>query len=205
MRNASQRFAGCWGAAMGSEDTGHAPRSPSHSATWLNCPGSVEAEKPFPDETSEFALEGTAAHMLAEKYLRQGAYPGTYVGSKMHLDEVDRDWVVDEDMDRFVQQYVDYVRRLPGKALVERRVSMEHVVPGCWGTADALILHDKLLTVVDLKYGRGVRVFAKDNTQMMLYALGAVAEFGFLYEIERCRLVIVQPRLGHIDEWEVAV
>lgn len=77
-------------------------------------------------------------------------------------------------------------------------------VPGGFGTADAIVLNDGLVTVIDLKYGRGVRVDAEDNPQAMLYALGALSEFDFIYECKRFKLAIVQPRLDHISEWEIS-
>lgn len=177
----------------------HAKLSPSHSSTWLHCPAALAAEADFPEETSEFAREGTIAHELAEKYLRTGNIAGTYIGASIDGE------VITEEMDTHIQMYVDYVRDLPGRLLVERRVSMDHIVPECYGTADAIIVNDSLLTVIDLKYGKGVKVDSPNNSQLMLYGLGAVAEFDYLYDIERVKLVIVQPRLYHISEWTVDV
>jgi hypothetical protein len=61
------------------------------------------------------------------------------------------------------------------------------------------------LIVVDLKYGRGVRVDATENEQLQLYALGALESFGLAYEFERVRHVIVQPRLDAVSEWGCTV
>ena len=72
-----------------------------------------------------------------------------------------------------------------------------------FGTSDAIVIHeggDKgIVSVVDLKFGTGVRVDAKDNSQAMLYALGVLNEHGG----DLFKLVIVQPRLQHISEWEI--
>lgn len=59
-----------------------------------------------------------------------------------------------------------------------------------------------LLHVVDFKTGKGVYVDANHNSQMMLYALGGLAAYGFIYEIETVRMSIVQPRLDNISTFE---
>lgn len=72
------------------------------------------------------------------------------------------------------------------------------------GTADALILRPGHAHVVDLKYGRGVQVNAFENEQLMLYALGVLNDYDYLYDFQSFTLHIVQPRLDHIDTWTVS-
>jgi hypothetical protein len=88
--------------------------------------------------------------------------------------------------------------------LIEQRVDFSEFVgvPGSTGTADAIVLAGKVLQVHDLKFGRGVRVDAERNEQLMLYALGALSMLDLLGEIERVVMVIHQPRLDHVSEWE---
>jgi hypothetical protein len=143
-------------------------------------------EKDYPDTTSPFAEEGTKAHDLAEVHLRAGTDPAT------------------DEMGSFVQIYLDYVRNLPGTLLVEQRVDFSEWVPDAFGTADAIVMNGTHLHVVDLKYGRGVRVDAEDNPQALCYALGALTEYGFLYDFETVSVAIVQPRLDHISEWQIS-
>jgi len=71
-----------------------------------------------------------------------------------------------------------------------------------FGTADCILLSGNTLHVIDLKYGKGVPVSAEENPQMMLYALGAYQAYSFLYDIQSIHLVIIQPRLDSISEWE---
>ena len=78
-------------------------------------------------------------------------------------------------------------------------------VPKGFGTADAIVLNGDTLNVVDLKYGMGVQVYAEDNPQGMLYALGAYAEVNHITEIKNVVITIVQPRLDHISEWSISV
>lgn len=78
---------------------------------------------------------------------------------------------------------------------IEQRLDFSEWVPDGFGTGDFVIIADGTMEVCDLKYGKGVPVSANNNKQMMLYALGAIAEFNFLYDIQKVRMTIIQPRL----------
>ena len=175
--------------------TAHAKLSASGAHRWMACPGSVAAEEGFPDNTSSFAEEGTAAHNLMEEAF----------GSGMPCSALSND----ADMIEHVQTYVDYVNNLigPGDSVfIERRVNFSEWVPEGFGTADTIILkRSNTLHIVDLKYGKGVPVYAENNPQAMLYALGAYAEFVFFSDFKTVHISIVQPRLDSISEWEVSV
>ncbi len=114
-----------------------------------------------------------------------------------------------------VNKYVDYCRPIIDAAElveVESRVNLTRVLhPGVelngeplqtFGTADLVaVMPDGMLIVGDLKTGRH-KVLAKENKQMMLYALGLLRKLKRLYDITAVRLVIFQPYAGGADEWD---
>ena len=174
----------------------HALLSPSGCSTWFTCPASVILQKDILDIESEYASQGTLAHTIAAEYLINGK--ASTVGD---LTEEDCIHILD---------YTDKIKELSqgGTLLVEQRVPLSHITeePGAEGTADAIIIPNdgKTLEVSDLKFGMGVKVYAKRNKQLMLYALGAIEKFFVLGDFENVILRIHQPRLNHFDEWEVS-
>lgn len=179
----------------------HAKLSPSSAHRWLQCPGSVALEATCPDDSSDFADEGTAAHELAAMALVDGLDAADYRGESIQVNG--KGWEVTDDMAGHVQKYLDYVRSIDGELMVEQRLSIEAITSeaGAKGTSDAVILAGNELVIVDLKYGRGVKVDAENNEQLQIYALAALNEFEFLGDFHTARVVIVQPRLDHISEW----
>lgn len=171
----------------------------------MRCPGSVVLEASSADNSSKFADEGTAAHELAAMALDNGNDAAAYLGRVIKVGE--RQFTVDDEMAGHVQTYIDTVRAFAEPSemqiLVEQRVeySDQIGVPESFGTSDAVVLAGEELQVHDLKYGKGVKVDAEENEQLMLYALGALNEFGMVADFERVRMVIHQPRLNHVSEW----
>lgn len=175
----------------------HAILSASSSSRWLVCPPSARINAELPETTSIYAEEGTKAHALAEKTLK-----GYLAGGPA---EVQSD---NEEMKEAVQRYVDVcIEKInAAKAAspdavvhVEFRLDFSTYVPDGFGTGDMVIVSDKSLEICDLKYGKGVPVSAEGNTQMRLYALGAVEEFGMLYAFDTVHMTIIQPRLDSVS------
>lgn len=183
----------------------HALLSASTAHRWIHCTPAPYLEAQHPDTPSAAAAEGTVAHELAEHKLRG------LLDEPTTRPESD---FIDEEMEDYTDAYADHVmaelahaRQASPAAFValEQRVDFSHIVPDGFGTADALIIGDGTITVVDLKYGKGVRVDAAENPQMRLYALGALAQYGMIYQIEQVRTVIFQPRIGNISVEEIDV
>lgn len=185
--------------------TKHAVLSASSSHRWLNCNPSARLEQEFEDRTSEAAEEGTAAHALAEHKLRKALK----MRSKKPVSAYDCD-----EMDEYTDDYVAFVleqfeqaKQLcqDPKILIEQKLDFSCYVPDGFGTGDCLIVADKLLHIIDFKYGQGVLVEAEENPQMMLYALGALRIFDHLYDIEEVSMSIFQPRRENVSTWTISV
>ena len=194
------------GVAPTHSDRAHALLSASSAHRWLNCTPAPHLEAQYPDSESDAAAEGTAAHELAEHKLRNLA--GLEAGPRSASD-----WF-DENMDDYTDSYADHVTAELNRAqqdspaaflAIEQRLDFSHIVPDGFGTGDALIVGDGTMTIIDLKYGKGVEVSAENNSQMRLYALGALNQFGMIYNIQQVRMVIFQPRLNNISVDEVTV
>jgi hypothetical protein len=177
----------------------HATLSASSSARWLTCTASVKACADLPNKSSGFAQEGTRAHEVADRCLRSGDDAINYLGQDIE------GGIVDREMCEHVQTYVDYIRDLGGELYPEQRVDFSNYIPEGFGTSDALVLHPKRkhLDCVDLKFGKGVPVYAENNTQGMLYAVGVINEYGFIYDIDTITIHIVQPRIHNFSEWTI--
>lgn len=183
----------------------HALLSASASKRWLNCTPSARLETQFSDDESPYAAEGTAAHALAEHKLKRALKRR----SKRPVSDYDCD-----EMEECTDDYVSYIMERVQEAelcctdpvvLIEQHLDYSRYVEGGFGTGDCLIVADGILSVVDLKYGKGLLVEADNNPQMMLYALGALELFDVIYDIDRIRMTIYQPRFENISTWEISV
>lgn len=183
----------------------HAILSASSSHRWMNCTPSARLERKFADRETEAAAEGTAAHALCEHKLRRALK----MRSKKPVSKYDCD-----EMDAYTDGYVEFVLEQLAQAklecadplvLIEQRLDFSCWVPEGFGTGDCLIVADKLLHIIDFKYGQGVLVEAEENPQMMLYALGALRLFDSLYDITEVSMSIYQPRRENVSTWTISV
>jgi len=182
----------------------HARFSPSSGKRYLSCPPSLRLEEQFEDEQSPYAAEGTAGHAMAEYLINKHL--------KKRVKRPVSDYYSDELMEA-VEDYTSYGIEVIEKAkqdcdspfvAVELRVSLDHRVEGCFGTADLVVVDSKKVHIIDLKLGKGVMVDAEQNVQLMIYGLGVLDMLECLYDIETVELTIVQPRLEHLSTWEIS-
>lgn len=190
----------------------HAYLSASGASRWLNCPPSVKLEQNFQEEKSEYADEGSFAHQLAELHLE--FYLGLIEKAAYEngLAILKQEPYYSQEMEDHVKTYVDFAiekinvaraRTKDAVILLEQRIDFSPWVPEGFGTGDLIIIADKALEIVDLKYGKGVQVDAVNNPQMRLYGLGALNQFDVLYDIEQIAMTIMQPRLDNTPTEEL--
>lgn len=198
----------------------HAILSASGAKRWMACPPSARLEEKlhdrFGEQSSPFAAEGTKAHSLAElKLLREKGRLGdtdginqfNYDARRKALGDIPKEMDAATDLyaDIIVEKYLSARKVSPdAKLMLEQRLDFSKWVPHGFGTGDAVIVSDAILDVSDLKYGKGVRVDAKENPQARCYGLGAIDAFGDLYGFPTVRNTIIQPRLDHITEEQLS-
>lgn len=201
----------------------HALLPPSGSDRWLECAASPAMEHLVgePDTGSPYARQGTGAHELGSGCLNQRQLSlepvpvADHLGEKINIGDGGEPIEVDAEMVEAIEGYVEYIEAIPATTrYIEQRVDFSHVVPNGFGMTDCVFeTVEKVdgkavptLYVIDLKYGMK-RVDAYENNQGKLYAIGALNSLSMLLErdIERVVIVIYQPRINNISEFEISV
>jgi hypothetical protein len=192
----------------------HSKIGASSSKRWLACPGSIPLSVGIPNRGSQYAMEGTAAHELAEMCLVEELDAQYYVASNhvitVHDNGAEYLFPVTQEMADAVQVYLDFVRQdEPFDTLVEVKFHLKDLHEGLFGTADCVqwFADEAKLRVIDYKHGQGTPVEAEGNPQGMYYALGALTTLRFPARV--VEIVIVQPRCPHgagpIRSWTIGV
>lgn len=183
----------------------HAFLSASASHRWLACPPSAKLCAMEEDQGSPYAQQGTDAHTLCQYLVERS------LGYRVRDPTEDLTWY-DAEMQEAAEGYAAYVMEQVAEAkehcpdplvCIEQRLDFSRWVEDGFGTGDCVIVADDLLQIIDFKYGVGVLVEAADNSQLKCYALGALDTFGDLYDIQRVRLTIYQPRRDNIDTFDL--
>lgn len=186
----------------------HALLSASGAHRWLECTPSALLELQFPQSTSEYAEEGTAAHELCELTARYFLGEVSEMDFENRHDELAKGPYYNAEMQECANDYARFVTEKTKAAQescedafteLEVRVDFSKYVKDGFGTGDCIIVADKVLEIVDFKYGKGVRVEATGNPQMKLYALGALLKYNTLFDIDSVRMTIFQPRLSGVQ------
>jgi len=177
----------------------HSSLGASSCSRWMACPASVSRSEGKENKESAFAAEGTLAHELAEICLL-----GKEVPKEMLISQEDNG----QEMIGHVQVYVDYINDILSKhpdaeCSVEERFHLDWIDKELFGTNDCCVVDPfNKMWVIDFKYGQGINVQAKDNKQLLYYALGAAKES----DVSEVELVIVQPRVDDpIKTWTISM
>ena len=175
----------------------HALLSASGSKRWLSCPPSARLEETYPDKETAVAREGTLAHAIGEFYLK---YYLKHNHTNVTLPKQFRNQeFYNKAMFDYVFEYIDICIEKINTALsidktayiaIEEKIDYSEWAKEGFGTGDLVIITDKYVEIVDLKYGKGVAVSAIDNTQMQMYALGIISNFGFMYDFDTIQMTI---------------
>ena len=189
------------------ENRAHALLSASGSHRWMACPPSARLEKCCQTKESDAAKEGTVAHELCELKVK------VQLGEDVSMSEYEalkENPLFTKEMDACTNIYADYcidtAKEENGLPLIEVELDLSSYIPEGFGTVDCVIVSEKTLHVIDFKYGRGVEVSPVENSQLMIYALGAYDLYSPIYDFETVKLTIVQPRLSAEPKtWECDV
>ncbi len=181
-------------------DRVHSKVGASSAYRWMECPGSIALSSKCPRQaSSSYAMEGTAAHTLAEMCFKGECDAEYFLRQEIAVE--DQFFEVTQEMADAVQLYLDVVREYldnaPHKIFrIEEPFRLDWLHPDLYGTNDALIGEPYgKLTIIDYKHGKGMAVEAYDNTQLKYYATGALK----IWEFAEVEVVIVQPRCPHKD------
>lgn len=186
----------------------HATLSPSAAGRWLVCTPSVRLEQQFPNKSSSYADEGTLAHAVGECILRELAGFISPAEAEKILAVHMTNQYYSKELHDYAEGYAYYVWaqcKAGTHLFVEQRLDMTDYVEDGFGTGDAIVVGNNVLHLTDLKYGKGVPVYAEDNPQLKLYALGAYKEFSHIFDVDVIEITIYQPRLDNISVWEITV
>lgn len=181
----------------------HAILSPSASHIWLRCTRAPRMCEDLPDQQTDYARQGTQAHSLCQ-YKLEKALGYDVRDPREELD------LLNEEMESCSDDYVQFVMQLLSEMrqtcsdpviLIEQRLDFSEWVPEGFGYGDCILVADGAMHVIDFKYGEGVLVDARDNSQMMCYALGAINLLDNLYDISSVSMTIFQPRRENVSTW----
>lgn len=187
----------------------HAILSPSSSERWLTCAPSAQLEAKEPYSTSIYADEGTLAHRLCELIIQHKIGKVLNKAFNKHLKEIEAHELYTGEMydycDSFAVFVLEKFNSIPNAHIfTEDRVDLTRWIPQGFGTVDIRIIGGNSLHIIDFKYGKGVPVFAEDNSQLKVYALGAYEEMSHIFNIDTVEMTIYQPRIDSVTSHTMA-
>lgn len=188
----------------------HSKYAPSASSRWMDCTASISAIAELPPRESEesaYAAEGTDAHEIGAHLLETHPLVGNQEDrqAEMMLEAMDRP----QEMLRYCESYASYCMEFHDRSedtfvIIEQPVELFYGHNR--GTADCVMYCaiSKTLHIFDLKYGKGVKVDADHNSQLLIYLASWYSQLVDSVEIDKCVIHVVQPRLQHFDNYEIS-
>ncbi len=188
---------------MPPKTNGHSLIGGSSLKRAMECPPSVRLSEDYEDEGSIYAKEGSFAHLILEKKIKERY--GIPFDEEIEETEFDI-----EEINECTDVAVNYVSEICERLKAEGKhpfiasevlVDFSDVVPEGFGSSDIVIVYDGGIYVLDYKHGKGVEVSCERNPQLMIYSYGSLLMFEPLYDIKEINMVIIQPRVNNISEW----
>lgn len=191
----------------------HAKLSPSAATRWMACTPSAVLEQSFPNTSSSYADEGTLAHALCEAFLRLDHNHIFLEDFNKKMLELQRSEYYNDQMNDYCQEYADFVNdQCKGEfhIFIEQKLDMTEWIPEGFGTADAIVIlpAERKIIFDDFKYGKGIKVDAKQNSQLKIYALGVLQTMQFIFGYGAFDIIetnIYQPRIDNIASYSYTV
>ena len=173
----------------------HSEIGPSAADRWIHCPASVQMSRGIPTHDTKFTQEGTIAHLAAEVAACEAfGRPGPSEALTAQFTP---------EMTQGAAFWAGYLQgQFPGAhGFPEQPIDLTETLGApSFGTTDFAAVGGYTDGVADYKFGRGVRVKATGNTQLLLYAAGVWETLGLgdlgWPESRQVVLTIVQPRIA---------
>ncbi len=189
---------------------GHHTNSPSVFFRRKLCPGSKRMETQFPNTDNEHSLRGSAVHKVGELCLLEGKTPGYWLNQPIEVPKVDgtmHTHIFNAEDNEALWPYINYVWTRKEQMGPDTVMRVEQKVrPSIWlgrddvdGTVDCSLESPNEIELIDYKNGAGVAVEVENNSQLIQYAIGVLAQVDWQttpHDIP-VKLTVVQPRCPH--------
>ncbi|MDD3569586.1 MAG: DUF2800 domain-containing protein [Lachnospiraceae bacterium] len=176
---------------------------------WLNCSGSVILEAEIPEEKI-CDKHDADVKILGEAKIRLAIKKFTAVKYHKAIKELD----ISEEMDRLGNGYKDFVMEKFSLAKFKTPNAViklgQKLDFSPWGVesseaADAVIIAEDTMEIIDFDYGNEVIADAKNNSKLKLYALGALTEMDRTNSIKNVTITVYQPRMNNKCSYQTKV
>lgn len=185
----------------------HSQLPPSRAARRMICPGSKKLEEQYPQKENSYTREGTAAHWVAEQYLKDSNLTTEKYTPKGEI--------ITQEMLDGAKFYKDYLKKMKFIMFdIETKIKMDAIYPGMFGTCDFWGSSEKVIHIMDYKFGFK-QIEAEMNWQLLCYAIGVYTMLNYPIRQEPIfkgsdiviKLHVIQPRSisCKISTWEIPV